>query len=204
MALLGRAAWKQVLAQLGYPLPHLAAQTTLVGLGFAHVSQLAQSQRVKLTAAAACCAVCVLLPAADVRDIDGTRRDGVVSSILSSAQAIARKRKVRVETQMINQDPPATCDDRIQAAVAAAAKELGLSTKKMVSRAYHDSLFMARIAPTGMVFIPCKGGFSHRPDEFSSERDIGNGVGVLALTMAQLSEGTWGDASPESSGRDEL
>jgi ureidoglycolate amidohydrolase len=134
---------------------------------------------------------------ADVRDIDGERRDGVVSSILESAQSIAKKRKVRLETQMINQDPPASCDDRIQAAIAASAKELGLSTKKMVSRAYHDSLFMARLAPTGMVFIPCKGGYSHRPDEFSSERDIGNGVGVLALTMAQLSEGTWGGGKDE-------
>lgn len=147
----------------------------------------------------------VRLPSADVRDIDGKRRDGVVASILASAKSIANKRKVRIETQMINQDPPATCDDRIQAATAAAAKELNLSTKKMVSRAYHDSLFMARIAPTGMIFIPCKGGYSHRPDEFSSEKDIGNGVGVLALTMAQLSEGTWGDAADAGDvGRDEL
>jgi ureidoglycolate amidohydrolase len=142
------------------------------------------------------------LSATDVRDIDGSRRDGVVSSILTSAQSISKKRKVRLETQMINQDPPATCDDRIQAAIAASTKELGLSTKKMVSRAYHDSLFMARIAPTGMIFIPCKGGFSHRPDEFSHEKDIGNGVGVLALTMAQLSEGSWGEG--DASGRDEL
>ena len=37
----------------------------------------------------------------------------------------------------------------------------------MVSRAYHDSLFMAGIAPTGMIFIPCKGGISHRPEEYS-------------------------------------
>ena len=46
--------------------------------------------------------------------------------------------------QVVNQDPPATSDDMIVAAVAASAKELGLSTKHMVSRAYHDSLFMAR------------------------------------------------------------
>lgn len=143
------------------------------------------------------CWLPLLLPV-DVRDIDGKRRDGVVASILSSADTIAKKRKVRLQTQMINQDPPATCDDRIQAAIAKSTEELGLSTKKMVSRAYHDSLFMARIAPTGMIFIPCKGGWSHRPDEFSSEKDIGNGVGVLALTMAQLSEGSWG------SGKDEL
>jgi ureidoglycolate amidohydrolase len=60
----------------------------------------------------------------------------------------------------------------------------------MVSRAYHDSLFMAQIAPTGMIFIPCRKGVSHRPDEFSSPEAIGNGVKALALTLAQLSLGT--------------
>jgi ureidoglycolate amidohydrolase len=50
---------------------------------------------------------------------------------------------------------------------------------------------MARVAPTGMIFIPCRGGWSHRPDEFASEADIGNGVGVLALTMARLSAGAF-------------
>ncbi len=57
----------------------------------------------------------------------------------------------------------------------------------MVSRAYHDSLFMAQIAPTGMVFIPCRQGWSHRPDEFASPEDIERGVRVLALTMDKLS-----------------
>ncbi len=60
-----------------------------------------------------------------------------------------------------------------------------------MSRAYHDSLFMSRVAPTGMIFIPCRGGWSHRPDEFASERDIANGVSVLGLSMARLSGGTW-------------
>ena len=97
---------------------------------------------------------------------------------------------------MVNQDPPATCSDEIQAAVAAAVAELGLSSKRMVSRAYHDSLFMARIAPTGMIFIPCHNGWSHRPDEFSAVTHIQQGVHVLALTMAQLSGGSWpGDKS---------
>jgi N-carbamoyl-L-amino-acid hydrolase len=58
---------------------------------------------------------------------------------------------------------------------------------KMVSRAYHDSLFMSRIAPTGMLFIPCRNGYSHRPDEFASSEDIARGALILAETLAQLS-----------------
>lgn len=65
----------------------------------------------------------------------------------------------------------------------------------MVSRAYHDALFMARIAPTGMIFIPCKEGISHRPDEFASEDAIAKGIEVLALTIANIS-GTAEEPSP--------
>jgi N-carbamoyl-L-amino-acid hydrolase len=56
----------------------------------------------------------------------------------------------------------------------------------MVSRAYHDSLFMSRIAPTAMLFIPCRGGVSHRPDEYASAEAIACGVLVLAETLADL------------------
>ena len=54
----------------------------------------------------------------------------------------------------------------------------------MVSRAYHDSLFMARVAPTAMIFIPCRGGVSHRPDEYSSPQAIAAGAAVLARVLA--------------------
>ena len=80
-------------------------------------------------------------------------------------------------------------------AVQDAAKQLGLSQKQMVSRAYHDSLFMAQIAPAGMIFIPCKNGWSHRPDEYASPEDIENGVKTLALTLAELAGSAVSDRS---------
>jgi len=58
----------------------------------------------------------------------------------------------------------------------------------MVSRAYHDSLFMSRVAPTAMLFIPCYKGYSHRPDEYASADDVARGTLVLAETMATLAE----------------
>jgi acetylornithine deacetylase/succinyl-diaminopimelate desuccinylase-like protein len=57
----------------------------------------------------------------------------------------------------------------------------------MISRAYHDSLFISRIAPTAMLFIPCYKGYSHRPDEYASIEDISRGTLVLAETLASLS-----------------
>ena len=56
----------------------------------------------------------------------------------------------------------------------------------MISRAYHDSLFMAQICPTAMIFIPCRNGYSHRPDEYASPDAIAAGVQVLAGTLARL------------------
>jgi ureidoglycolate amidohydrolase len=125
---------------------------------------------------------------ADIRDTDEQRRNQVLREIEHACARVAAKRNVQVQVTPINADAPATCSAQIIEAVVQAAAENGLAYKKMVSRAYHDSLFMARIAPVGMVFIPCRGGVSHRPDEYSAPQEIENGAKVLAGTLAKLSE----------------
>ena len=122
----------------------------------------------------------------DVRDIDEARRDSVLARFRTSCDEIAAHRRVAVHTEMINADPPATCDKQIIVALADGAARHRLSCEHMVSRAYHDSLFMARIAPVAMLFIPCRGGFSHRPDEFASPEAIMNGALSLAEALAEL------------------
>ncbi|KAF6144519.1 hypothetical protein GIB67_023965 [Kingdonia uniflora] len=124
----------------------------------------------------------------DTRDIDEKRRNNVIEKIRHSAIAIAERRKVKLlEFNIVNQDPPALSDDMIIKAMEAASQELSLTHKLMISRAYHDSLFMARVSPMGMIFIPCYKGYSHKPEEYSSIEDIANGVNVLALTLSKLS-----------------
>nr|XP_004247652.3 ureidoglycolate hydrolase [Solanum lycopersicum] len=124
----------------------------------------------------------------DTRDIDESRRNLVIEKIHQSALSIAKKRRVILsEFEIVNQDPPALSDESITKATELACQELNLTHKKMISRAYHDSLFMARVSPMGMIFIPCYKGYSHKPEEFSSVEDIANGVKVLALTLAKLS-----------------
>ncbi|XP_073134165.1 ureidoglycolate hydrolase isoform X2 [Henckelia pumila] len=124
----------------------------------------------------------------DTRDIDEKRRNKVIEKIHQSALTISRNRGVKLsEFKIINQDPPALSEDSIIKATETACKELNLSYKKMISRAYHDSLFMARISPMGMIFIPCYKGYSHKPEEFAAPVDIANGVRLLALTLAKLS-----------------
>ncbi len=123
----------------------------------------------------------------DVRDIDLARRDGVVHAIREQAQRVAVKRGVSAGLEIVNADPPATCSPDVTGALAKACEKHSLPFQKMVSRAYHDSLFMSRIAPTGMLFIPCLNGYSHRPDEFASPDDIARGTLALAETLTILS-----------------
>ena len=124
---------------------------------------------------------------ADIRDTDEARRDRVIYEIEQVCRQVAAKRNVQVSVTPINADAPATCAPAIIDAMTQSAEELGLGARRMVSRAYHDSLFMARIAPISMIFIPCRGGWSHRPDEYASPDAIENGVGLLALTLRKLS-----------------
>lgn len=123
---------------------------------------------------------------ADVRDIDGNRRDTVIQSIKNAVEEISRRRNVVSEIQLINADPPATCAPQILDAIEHACEVERLASLRMVSRAYHDSLFMAPICPVGMIFIPCRKGVSHRPDEYAAPNAIEAGIGVLARTLADL------------------
>ncbi len=122
----------------------------------------------------------------DIRDIDGARRDGVIDKLRAACAEVSARRGVEIRTEVVNADPPAACDEEIVDALEEAAKTAAKTCKRMVSRAYHDSLFMARIAPVAMLFIPCRGGVSHRPDEYASPEWIGSGVHVLSRTLAQL------------------
>lgn len=122
----------------------------------------------------------------DVRDTDEARRDAVLAEIGAACAEIAKRRAVTVKAETINIDMPAQCDVAVVESLtrACAAHAIGIQT--MVSRAYHDSLFMSRIAPTAMLFIPCRGGVSHRPDEYASPEAIANGVLALAEALSEL------------------
>lgn len=124
----------------------------------------------------------------DVRDVDLQRRDSVIDAIHRAAKRIGTERNVAIAIEVINADAPAVCDHRICTAIAASCEEQRFSYLKMVSRAYHDSLFMSRVCPTAMIFIPCRNGVSHRPDEYASEEAITNGIRVLAETLARLAQ----------------
>jgi N-carbamoyl-L-amino-acid hydrolase len=122
----------------------------------------------------------------DVRDIDPVRREGVMQGVRRDVQAIGKRREVRVSETLVNADQPALSSPHIVAVLDEVCRSYGITPKHMVARAYHDSSFIAGIAPIAMIFIPCRGGVSHRPDEYAAPGDIALGARVLAATLATL------------------
>jgi len=123
----------------------------------------------------------------DIRDTDLARRDAVMRSIEAASHSIAAQRRASIQSTLLNADAPADCSPAIIEALAQSCRKHDLNFMPMVSRAYHDSLFMARIAPVAMLFIPCRNGYSHRPDEYAAPDDIVRGTLILAETLAALS-----------------
>jgi ureidoglycolate amidohydrolase len=123
----------------------------------------------------------------DLRDTDLPRRDRVLQTIQNKAHHVSEKRGVSVQFHIVNADAPAICSSVVTDALVRSCSKHNLAFQKMVSRAYHDSLFISQIAPAGMLFIPCRNGYSHRPDEFASPEDIARGTLVLAETLRELS-----------------
>jgi N-carbamoyl-L-amino-acid hydrolase len=123
----------------------------------------------------------------DIRDIDHARRDQVLDALRNKCVEVAARRGVSIATELVNADPTTVSDPELVSALEASAIAAGKTYQKMVARAYHDTSFVSCIAPVAMLFIPCRGGVSHRPDEFASPEWIGGGVHVLARTLVSLS-----------------
>jgi N-carbamoyl-L-amino-acid hydrolase len=122
----------------------------------------------------------------DLRDTALETRDRAEAAIRAAVAEVASRRRVEATIEVINSDAPAICDPALVETIMCAAEARGFRTRRMISRAYHDSLFMALLCPTSMIFIPCRNGWSHRPDEFASADAIDKGVAVLADALREL------------------
>ncbi len=129
---------------------------------------------------------CRALLEIDVRDTQLASRDATLQRIETAAAEISRRRQINLQLERINADAPAVCDAKVVETIASVCEERRMPFAKMISRAYHDTLFMAQSCPVAMIFIPCRGGVSHRPDEYSSPSQISDGATVLAETLRQL------------------
>src|SRR5262249_46364277 len=105
-----------------------------------------------------------------------TRMDG---ELRTAADAIARELRLECDLKQDDQFPASRFDAECVAAVRGAAHALGLSYREIVSGAAHDAIYVARVAPAAMIFIPCKDGISHNEIEDALPEHVEAGANVL-------------------------
>ncbi|MBQ1248501.1 MAG: hydantoinase/carbamoylase family amidase, partial [Selenomonadales bacterium] len=124
-------------------------------------------------------------------DLRGTDEDNINSlciAILENVDAIAQKRNLAVQLETLTEEEPALLDEGLVALGEYCAGEIGERTMRMASGAGHDALYMTRIAPVGMIFVPSKNGISHNPAEYTEMADIVRGTNLLYHMVKRLAE----------------
>ena len=122
----------------------------------------------------------------DLRDLSRSKIDSVFGVIRHSADSLAAATGTTITFTKKKTTEPAMADATIQSLIALAAAAVHCSTLSLPSGATHDAQEMSRIAPMGMIFVPSKGGISHSPEEYTSARDMANGVSVLFGTLMKV------------------
>lgn len=122
----------------------------------------------------------------DMRDPDADRLSAANAEFTDWLTRLEQEEGVRVSSGTLVDFAPAAFAPGVVDRVEAAAERLGFSRRRMVSGAGHDAQMMARICPTGMIFVPSRAGLSHCPQEFTGPEDLRCGALVLLETVLDL------------------
>lgn len=121
----------------------------------------------------------------DIRSIETRAKNKVAGLVASKARSIGRRRRIKVEMLTIRDEEPVALDEGLIALVREVCENEGVSYEIMPSGAGHDAMQMAKITPTGMIFIPSSNGISHSPMEWTDPEDICRGTQLLLETMVR-------------------
>jgi N-carbamoyl-L-amino-acid hydrolase len=124
--------------------------------------------------------------ALEFRDLDAAVLFNLSDAFRRTLSAIARRRGLMFEFEVLSELEPVNCDQRIRQMIESAARAFDYTYHHLPSGAAHDTQQLARITKTGMVFVPSKGGRSHSAAEWTSWNDIHAGANVLLNTLYKL------------------
>jgi N-carbamoyl-L-amino-acid hydrolase len=120
----------------------------------------------------------------DVRHPDPATVDRLAGAVEPTARQAAKQCTVKVTPTL--RDGPCVFDPGVVDAVARAADELRLPSLRLASGASHDAMYMARVCPAGMIFVPCEKGVSHNEAENAKPADLAAGARVLTAALLEL------------------
>ncbi len=119
----------------------------------------------------------------DMRHPDDEHLATMDRELRDAAAVIARELRLECDLQQVDHFPASRFDPGCVGAVRAAARALGYPHREMVSGAGHDAIYVARVAPTAMIFVPCKDGISHNETEDARPEHLEAGANVLLHAM---------------------
>jgi len=121
----------------------------------------------------------------DLRNSTDALVDAMAAEVKAFADQVAQEHGVQVHIEMVSSYPAQLFQPECVEAVGRAAAKLGYSHMPAVSGAGHDAVYMAKLAPSGMIFIPCKDGISHNEIEDAKPEHIEAGCNVLLHAMLE-------------------
>ncbi|MDB6170174.1 MAG: hyuC [Verrucomicrobia bacterium] len=126
--------------------------------------------------------------ALDVRHASDRLRRRALVKLGRIAQTIARRRGLAVKWERTQDNSAVACSPALTARLNRSVKSVQGRTLKLVSGAGHDGVVVSSIAPVAMLFVRCRGGLSHHPDEFASPSDLGVALAVLTDFLQRMGE----------------
>lgn len=124
----------------------------------------------------------------DLRDIYMETKESVLEDLYQFFDELEAKREIKISYEVLNHDKPVMSNERINDCIEQICMEHNIKYHKMVSGAYHDSMFVGKFAPMSMIFVPSKAGLSHNPEEWTEFEDLKLGTEVLAGTLLELAK----------------
>jgi N-carbamoyl-L-amino-acid hydrolase len=122
----------------------------------------------------------------DIRAEDDALLRQFLIELETESEIIAKATNVTRTFDVISRTNPVPCDTRLQDMLADGARANGFSMMSLASGAGHDAAFVASFAPSAMVFIPCRAGRSHTPEEWAEPAAISAGAATLLAAVRQL------------------
>ena len=119
----------------------------------------------------------------DFRAQEDSTLANMAQALHDAARKIEKSSRVKIEINQVVYFPPQPFHPELVSDIRESAKQMGFSAMDVVSGAGHDAVYLTRVAPTGMIFVPCKDGISHNEIEDAEPAHLEAGCNVLLQAM---------------------
>jgi allantoate deiminase len=125
----------------------------------------------------------------DLRHLNDETRGNALASLKKSAMEAAASRNLQWDWEIIQENAAVASDSRQMAVLRWAVSEAQDKVPELCSGAGHDAVVMSKVAPMAMLFVRCRGGVSHHPDEYCSPEDVAACANAVAEAIRNLAKG---------------